>query len=54
MTSQDDRGPPLAPVARGREVVVLALALVSMLLGVLPLASFGLLQVGRLDMALTP
>jgi formate hydrogenlyase subunit 3/multisubunit Na+/H+ antiporter MnhD subunit len=54
VTSQDDPGPPLAPVARGREVVVLALALVSMLLGVLPLASFGLLQVGRLDMALTP
>jgi len=33
---------------------VLALALISMLLGVLPLASFGLLQIGRLDMALAP
>ena len=43
-----------APVARSREAVVLALALLSMLLGLLPLASFGLLQVGRLDIGVTP
>ena len=43
-----------APVERYREAVVLALALVSMLLGLLPFASFGLLQIGRLDMATAP
>jgi formate hydrogenlyase subunit 3/multisubunit Na+/H+ antiporter MnhD subunit len=43
-----------APVARHRELVVLALALVSMALGLLPLASFGILQIGRLDMVLSP
>ena len=43
-----------APVARDREAVVLALALVSVLLGLLPLASFGLLQIGRLDLAVAP
>jgi formate hydrogenlyase subunit 3/multisubunit Na+/H+ antiporter MnhD subunit len=42
------------PVPRRREAVVLALALVSMLLGLLPLASFGLLQIGRLDMGTLP
>ena len=46
--------PPAVPVARYREAVVLALALVSMLLGLLPLASFGLLQIGRLDMGVSP
>ncbi|MGH2456861.1 MAG: complex I subunit 5 family protein [Candidatus Limnocylindria bacterium] len=46
--------PPCAPVARHREAVVLALALVSMLLGLVPLASFGLLQIGRLDMGILP
>jgi hypothetical protein len=35
-------------------MVVLALAVVSMALGLLPLASFGLLQVGRLDPAIGP
>jgi multicomponent Na+:H+ antiporter subunit D len=49
-----DRVPAFAPVARGREMVVLALALVSMALGLLPLASFGLLQIGRLDVATAP
>ena len=49
-----DALPPSAPVARYREAVVLALALVSMLLGLLPLASFGLLQIGRLDMGVSP
>jgi formate hydrogenlyase subunit 3/multisubunit Na+/H+ antiporter MnhD subunit len=43
-----------APVARHREMVVLALALVSMALGLLPLASFGILQIGRLDTVLSP
>ena len=46
--------PPAVPVVRYREAVVLALALVSMLLGLLPLASFGLLQIGRLDMGVSP
>jgi multicomponent Na+:H+ antiporter subunit D len=36
-----------APVLRSRELVVLALALCSMLLGLLPLRPFGLLQIGR-------
>ena len=36
------------------EIVVLALALVSMSLGLLPLASFGLLQIGRLDPGIAP
>jgi NADH:ubiquinone oxidoreductase subunit 2 (subunit N) len=45
---------PCAPVDRYREAVVLALALVSMLLGMLPLASLGLLQIGRLDVAVLP
>ncbi|MGH6921727.1 MAG: complex I subunit 5 family protein [Geminicoccaceae bacterium] len=43
-----------APVPRYREAVVLALALVSMVLGLLPLASFGLLHIGRLDMGISP
>jgi formate hydrogenlyase subunit 3/multisubunit Na+/H+ antiporter MnhD subunit len=41
--------PPRSALARRREAVILGLALISMLLGVLPLAAFGLLQVGRLD-----
>ena len=36
-----------APVSRSREAVVLALALLSVAIGLLPLASFGLLQIGR-------
>ena len=43
-----------APVPRYREGVVLALALVSMALGLVPLGSLGLLQIGRLDMGLSP
>ncbi len=39
---------PVAPVTRRREAVVLALAAVSVALGLLPLASFNLVQVGRL------
>jgi multicomponent Na+:H+ antiporter subunit D len=54
LAAPGDRAPVFAPVARGREAVVLALALVSMALGLLPLASFGLLQVGRLDPAIGP
>ncbi len=38
-----------APVARHREAIVLALALLSVVLGLVPLASFGVLQIGRLD-----
>ncbi len=38
-----------APVARYREAIVLALALLSVLLGLVPLGSFGWLQIGRLD-----
>jgi hypothetical protein len=34
-----------------REKIVLLLALVSVALGLLPLAAFGLVQVGRLDLA---
>jgi multicomponent Na+:H+ antiporter subunit D len=52
--SPDDREPRPAPATRGREVVVLALALVSMLLGLLPFASFGLLQIGRPEIGLSP
>jgi NADH:ubiquinone oxidoreductase subunit 2 (subunit N) len=54
LAGADDALPPSAPVARSRETVVLALALVSMLLGLLPLASFGLLQIGRLDVGVSP
>jgi formate hydrogenlyase subunit 3/multisubunit Na+/H+ antiporter MnhD subunit len=39
---------PVAPVSRVQEGAALGLALVSVVLGVLPLASFGLLQIGRL------
>jgi formate hydrogenlyase subunit 3/multisubunit Na+/H+ antiporter MnhD subunit len=49
-----DSAPACAPVARRREMVVLALALVSMGLGLLPLTSFSLLKIGRLDMATLP
>jgi formate hydrogenlyase subunit 3/multisubunit Na+/H+ antiporter MnhD subunit len=45
-------GTPAAPRRPDqREAIVLALALVSVALGVLPLAAFGLVQVGRLDLA---
>jgi multicomponent Na+:H+ antiporter subunit D len=43
---------PLMPriaISRGREVIVLALALGSVLLGLLPLSTFGILHIGRLD-----
>jgi formate hydrogenlyase subunit 3/multisubunit Na+/H+ antiporter MnhD subunit len=41
-----------APAARdGREAVALGLAVLSVLLGFLPLAAFGLVQIGRLDVA---
>ena len=39
---------PVAPVARRREALVLALAACSIALGLVPLASFNLMQVGRL------
>ena len=54
MADAPDRARAFAPVARGREMVVLALAVVSMALGLLPFASFGILQIGRLDMAIGP
>ncbi|MFE8033450.1 complex I subunit 5 family protein [Thiohalocapsa marina] len=38
---------PLQPVARSRELIVLGLALVSLLLGLLPLSSFEVLKIGR-------
>jgi formate hydrogenlyase subunit 3/multisubunit Na+/H+ antiporter MnhD subunit len=38
---------PCAPVSRSREALVLVLALLSVAIGLLPLASFGLLQIGR-------
>jgi len=38
---------PRVPILRSRELVVLALALCSILLGILPLRPFGLLQIGR-------
>jgi formate hydrogenlyase subunit 3/multisubunit Na+/H+ antiporter MnhD subunit len=43
-----------APVPPYREAVVLALALASMVLGLVPLGSFGLLQVGRFAMGISP
>jgi formate hydrogenlyase subunit 3/multisubunit Na+/H+ antiporter MnhD subunit len=49
-----DRAQALVPVALGREIVVLALAMVSMALGLVPLASFGLLQIGRLGPGIAP
>ena len=45
------RGPALVlvkPVARSRELIVLLLALCSVALGLVPLSSFGLVQIGRL------
>jgi multicomponent Na+:H+ antiporter subunit D len=49
-----DRTQAFAPVPRGREMVVLALAVLSMVLGLLPFYSFGLVQIGRLDPAVVP
>ena len=43
-----------APVARSREVVALSLELVSMVLGLVPLGSFGLLQIGRFGIGISP
>ncbi len=56
LTGPDDRAAPpsLPPAASGRQAVVLTLALISMLLGLLPIASFKLLQIGRFDLALAP
>jgi formate hydrogenlyase subunit 3/multisubunit Na+/H+ antiporter MnhD subunit len=45
----DQADSPARSVARGREAVVLGLALISMLLGLVPLAGLGLLAIGRLD-----
>ena len=42
-------GPAEAPRARGPEAIALGLALISVVLGFLPLAAFGLVQIGRLD-----
>jgi formate hydrogenlyase subunit 3/multisubunit Na+/H+ antiporter MnhD subunit len=47
MGGRHERPTPCAPVARHREIVVLALALCSVMLGLVPLASFGLVQIGR-------
>jgi hypothetical protein len=47
LRSPEEGTPTPVLTARGREAVVLALALVSMSLGLLPLASFSLLQIGR-------
>jgi hypothetical protein len=41
-----------APIPVAPQNAALCLGLLSMLLGVLPLASFGLLQIGRLDLAM--
>lgn len=49
LAEADGMPPSRASVTMRREMVVLALALASMLLGILPLASFGLLAIGRLD-----
>jgi hypothetical protein len=38
---------PRAPTQRSRELIALALALCSVLLGLLPLKAFDLLQIGR-------
>jgi multicomponent Na+:H+ antiporter subunit D len=38
---------PLLPVDRSREAIALALALLSVAIGLLPLASFGIVQIGR-------
>jgi len=46
-----DPAPEPAPVAWQRDGIALALALVSVVLGFLPLAAFGLVQIGRLDVA---
>jgi formate hydrogenlyase subunit 3/multisubunit Na+/H+ antiporter MnhD subunit len=54
LADPDGSGPRAAAVSRRREAVVLALALISMLLGLLPLASFSLLKVGRPELALLP
>ncbi|HEX5079661.1 MAG TPA: proton-conducting transporter membrane subunit, partial [Geminicoccaceae bacterium] len=44
----------IAPVAHEGEMVALALAVLSMALGLVPFASLGLLQIGRLPAALAP
>ena len=47
LTDANERLMPRVPIRRSREFVVLALALCSILLGILPLRPFGLLQIGR-------
>ena len=54
LADPDDRAPRAAAVSRRREAVVLALALLSMLLGLVPLASFSLLKIGRPEVAFLP
>jgi formate hydrogenlyase subunit 3/multisubunit Na+/H+ antiporter MnhD subunit len=54
LADPDGPAPRSAAVSRRREAVVLALALISMLLGLLPVASFSLLKVGRPELALLP
>jgi hypothetical protein len=49
LTGPNDPLTLCAPVERHREALVLALALLSVLLGLLPLTSFGILQIGRLN-----
>ena len=49
MPSDGAPPPPVAGVSRGRQGIALALALISVGLGLLPLASFGFVQIGRLD-----
>jgi len=50
VTRPRERLVPSTPVARHREAVVLALAVLSVLLGLVPFGSFGVLQIGRLDL----
>jgi multicomponent Na+:H+ antiporter subunit D len=50
-TGEAVSGPALSPMARGPQAVALALALVSVGIGLLPLGAFGLVQIGRLDLA---
>jgi len=50
VTRPSERLVPCTPVARHREAVVLALAVLSVLLGLVPFGSFGVLQIGRFDL----
>jgi formate hydrogenlyase subunit 3/multisubunit Na+/H+ antiporter MnhD subunit len=53
LASPVDRGTGV-PVPRRREAIVLTLALLSVALGLLPLASFGFLEIGRPDLPVSP